>query len=191
MTDEMLKPEDFGWHHDEMIQYKPMHLFQDKKKSVPEDVVYTPPAIADDIIDFFTPTGSCLDPCMGGGAFYDFLPEPRYWCEIAKGVDFFKWETQVDWIISNPPYSIFDQFLTHSLSLADNIVYLIPVNKLLSSLVKLRQVYEFGGIKHIRYYGAGRAIGFPFGFPVGAVYMKRGHKGPMEISAFEDILPIR
>jgi len=161
------------------------------KKSTPEDVVYTPTEIAEDMIDFFNPSGDCLDPCMGGGVFYDLLPEPRWWCEIAHGLDFFDWTIRVDWIISNPPYSIFDQFLTHSLKIADNIVYLIPVNKLLSSLTKLRRVYEYGGIKHIRYYGAGRTIGFPFGFPVGAVYLKRGYKGPMEISSFEDVLPIQ
>jgi hypothetical protein len=187
-----LKAEDIDWYQDDMVLYKPMHLLQDKKKkSTPEDVVYTPWRIAEDMVDFFDPSGECLDPCLGSGVFYELLPEPRWWCEIAQGVDFFDWKLPVDWIISNPPYSIFDQFLTHSLKIADNIVYLIPVNKLLSSLTKLRRVYEYGGIKHIRYYGTGRTIGFPFGFPVGAVYLKRGYKGPMEISSFEDVLPIQ
>jgi hypothetical protein len=114
------KAEDMQWYQDEMVQHKPMHLFQDKKKkSTPEDVVYTPGEIAEDIVDFFNPTGDCLDPCMGGGAFYDLLPEPRHWCEIAQGIDFFDWKTPVDWIISNPPYSIFDEFLTHSLTVAN------------------------------------------------------------------------
>jgi hypothetical protein len=66
------KAEDMQWYQDEMVQYKPMHLFQDKKKkSTSEDVVYTPGEIAEDIVDFFNPTGDCLDPCMGGGAFYE------------------------------------------------------------------------------------------------------------------------
>jgi hypothetical protein len=148
----------------------------------PNDVVYTPKEWAKDIVAFFKPEGVCLDPCRGGSAFYDELPEPKLWCEIAEGVDFFKHKQKVDWIISNPPYSTFSKWLDHSLPLADNIVYLIPVNKLLSSLGKLQKVKTFGGIKHIRYYGTGRDAGFPFGFPVGAVYLQRAYDGPIEIS---------
>ncbi|MBY3432704.1 hypothetical protein HFN89_00760 [Rhizobium laguerreae] len=153
------------------------------------DVVFTPASWAGDIVDFFKPAGLCLDPCRGGSAFFDVLPEPKLWCEITDGVDFFDFRTKVDWIVSNPPYSIFSKWLDHSLQLADHIVYLIPVNKLLSSMQKLHKVYRFGGIAHIRYYGTGRDAGFPFGFPVGAVYMKRGHEGPVEISWYQDAKP--
>ncbi len=120
--------------------------------------------------------------------FYDEMPAPKKWCEISEGVDFFSMHEKVDWIVSNPPYSIFDKWLDHSLTIGDHIVYLIPVNKLLSSLKKLRKVYAFGGIAHIRYYGTGRDAGFPFGFPVGAVYLRRGYNGPIEISWFADVL---
>lgn len=155
----------------------------------PADVVYTPPIWAADIINFFKPSGTCLDPCRGGGAFYDLLPEPKEWCEISEGVCFFQRTEKADWIVSNPPYSIFDKWLDHSLTVADNIVYLIPVNKLLSSLKKLRKVHAFGGIAHIRYYGTGRSMGFPFGFPVGAVHLKRGYRGPINISWHPTALP--
>lgn len=155
----------------------------------PNDVVFTPAEWARDIVSFFKPSGLCLDPCRGGSAFYDELPTPKLWCEITDGVDFFDMHEKVDWIISNPPYSIFSKWLDHSLGLADHIVYLIPVNKLLSSLQKLHKVYSFGGIAHIRYYGTGRDAGFPFGFPVGAVYMKRGHGGPVEISWYPAAAP--
>jgi hypothetical protein len=148
----------------------------------PNDIVMTPVEVAKDIINFFKPSGTILDPCRGQGAFYDNLPGDKIWCELSEGVDFFKFNQKVDWIISNPPYSVFDKWLVHSLLLADNIVYLIPVNKVMSSLVKLKQIYEFGGIRHIRYYGTGRFIGFPFGFPVGAVHMQRGYKGSIEVS---------
>lgn len=159
-----------------------------KNSPNPNDVVYTPKAWAKDIVEFFKPEGVCLDPCRGGSAFYDELPEPKLWCEIEDGVDFFQHKQKVDWIISNPPYSAFSKWLDHSLPLAEHIVYLIPVNKLLSSLGKLQKVEAFGGIKHIRYYGTGRDAGFPFGFPVGAVYMQRDYKGPIEISWYADVL---
>lgn len=153
------------------------------------DIVFTPLPWARDVVSFFKPEGVCLDPCRGQSAFYDALPEPKRWCEITEGVDFFEFKDKVDWIVSNPPYSIFSKWLDHSLGLADHIVYLIPVNKLLSSLQKLHKVYRFGGIAHIRYYGTGRDAGFPFGFPVGAVYMKRGHEGPVEISWYQEARP--
>lgn len=155
----------------------------------PNDVVFTPIEWARDIVGFFRPSGMCLDPCRGESAFFDELPEPKLWCEISEGVDFFEFHEKVDWIISNPPYSLFSRWLDHSLKVADHIVYLIPVNKLLSSLQKLHKVYQFGGIAHIRYYGTGRDAGFPFGFPVGAVYLKRGYDGPMEISWFPAAAP--
>ena len=155
----------------------------------PNDVVFTPIEWARDIVDFFRPSGTCLDPCRGESAFFDELPEPKLWCEISEGVDFFEFDGKVDWIISNPPYSLFSRWLDHSLKVADHIVYLIPVNKLLSSLQKLHKVYQFGGIAHIRYYGTGRDAGFPFGFPVGAVYLKKGYVGPMEISWFPAAAP--
>ncbi|MCZ7862699.1 hypothetical protein O9X98_15090 [Agrobacterium salinitolerans] len=157
-------------------------LLETPPEQNPNDVVFTPVEWAKDIVAFFQPSGICLDPCRGESAFFDQLPEPKLWCEIAEGVDFFRFHEKVDWIISNPPYSLFSRWLDHSLELADHIVYLIPVNKLLSSLQKLHKVYRFGGIVHIRYYGTGRDAGFPFGFPVGAVYLKRHYTGPMEIS---------
>ncbi|WPJ53518.1 hypothetical protein PQZ66_gp33 [Klebsiella phage vB_KleM_KB2] len=150
--------------------------------SNPNDVVYTPEWIALDMIKHFKPEGIILDPCSGGGVFFNNLEGNKYFCEIEKGVDFFDFELPVRWIISNPPYSIFDEWLTHSLSLADEVCYLIPVNKLLSSYKKLQEVYKWGGIKHIRYYGSGRKIGFPFGFPVGAVHLSKNYKGEVGIS---------
>ena len=157
----------------------------------PNDIVYTPTEWARDIVEFFKPEGVCLDPCRGASAFYDVLPEPKKWCEIAEGVDFFEFDEKVDWIISNPPYSTFARWLDHTLDLDPaHIVYLIPVNKLLSSLDKLHKVYRYGGIAHIRYYGTGRDAGFPFGFPVGAVYLKRGYSGPVEISWYGNASPV-
>jgi len=147
----------------------------------------TPSYVAKDIIEFFSPTGVILEPCRGEGAFYDLLPEGSPWCEIQEGVDFFQFKDKVDWIVTNPPYSIFDKWLDHSLDLADNLVFLIPVNKLLSSLKKLNKIRKFGGIKHIRYYGTGRDIGFPFGFPCGAVYIQKDYVGPIYVTYYGEV----
>lgn len=72
------------------------------------DVVYTPDWLAADMIADFKPDGIIMDPCRGKGAFFDKLPAGALWCEIEQGRDFFFCEMKVDWLISNPPYSIFE-----------------------------------------------------------------------------------
>ena len=96
----------------------------------PSDVVYTPVNVAKAIIKHLNPSGICLDPCMGDGAFYNNLPEPRQWCEIDRGVDFLETNVKVDWVIGNPPYSIFLEFLEHSFKIANNVSFLVPTNKI-------------------------------------------------------------
>lgn len=149
------------------------------------DKVYTPSHIVDEVLNIFTPSGVILEPAKGGGAFLNKLPADTLWCEIDDGIDFFDFRESVDWIVTNPPYSIFNEFLTHSLSLANDVLYIIPVNKILSSLPRLMQVEAFGGIRHIHYLGSGRQIGFPFGFPVGAVHLKKKYSGDMKITYAE------
>jgi len=146
------------------------------------DVVYTPDAVARDIVNYFNPSGMCLDPCLGDGAFYKYLPSGREWCEIEKGRDFFFWSKPVDWIVGNPPYSIFSDWLRHSMELAPNIVYLIPIAKVYSVEGRMKEIYQWGGIVETVYYGKGTELGFPFGFPAGAVYIRRGFGGPIKVS---------
>ena len=150
------------------------------------DKVYTPEHIAKYIIKSFNISGKVLDPFRGKGAFYNNFPtNNKDWCELDEGKDFFDYNEPVDWIISNPPYSIFNDVLEHSIKLCDNIVYLIPINKLTSSFTRIKKLQEFGGIPKIILMSP-KEIGFPFGFAVGAVYFKRGYKGPMEVEVYEN-----
>ena len=73
-------------------------LFSDSRtiQTNPNDVVYTPDAIAQSVVSYFKPTGFCLDPCRGTGAFYRWLPTGSDWCEIAEGRDFFAFDRKVD-----------------------------------------------------------------------------------------------
>ena len=150
------------------------------------DKVYTPKHIAKHIIDSFPISGKVLDPFRGKGAFYDQLENvEKDYCEIDEGKDFFDYNNAVDWIISNPPYSIFNDVLAHSFELCDNIVYLIPINKLTSSFTRIKMLKSWGGIPKIILMSP-KEIGFPFGFAVGAVYFKRGYIGPTEIEVYEN-----
>lgn len=151
-----------------------------EKPVLPADIVYTPREVAGQIVKFLDPSGSCLDPCKGDGAFYDFLPNAEY-CEIREGKDFFEYNQKVDWIIGNPPYSIFLDFLKKSFELADNVSFLVPTNKIYQRQVIMEMINKYGGIKSQIIYGSGSLIGFPFGFSVGNFHFQRGYKGQCQI----------
>ncbi len=147
----------------------------------PNDVVYTPDHVARDIVDYFSPTGRCLDPCSGDGVFLRHLPPGSDWCEIRKSKDFFDYWKPVNWIIGNPPYSIFVEFLKHSFQISDNVVYIVPTNKIFQSFKVMDAITDYGGIKTIIIYGSGQRVGFPWGFSVGAFHFKRNYKKDTEI----------
>lgn len=146
-----------------------------------DDIVLTPDAVAADVVAHFKPSGRMLDPCKGPGAFLQHMPGAD-WCEIREGRDFFTWREPVDWIVSNPPYSIFSEFLRHSFTIAENIVYLIPINKAFNSDRMMREVWAWGGVPEIYVVGGGGALGFPIGFCIGAVHYRRGYSGPISIA---------
>jgi hypothetical protein len=148
---------------------------------IQSDVVYTPDDVAKSIIDWLQPSGICLDPCFGDGAFYKHLPNGSDWCEIKKGKNFFKYEKKVDWIIGNPPYSIFEDWLRHSFEIADEVAYILPTNKVFQRQVIMKMINEYGGIKGIIIYGSGSTVGFPFGFSVGTFHFSKGHNGPTSL----------
>lgn len=156
----------------------------------PNDDIMTPRHIAKRIIDELPIDmfDALLDPFKGDGAFYDQFPITMhsYWCEIKEGRDFFDFKTPVEWIISNPPYSKFTDVMQHSYKIAKNIVYLIPLNKIVSSWGRVLDLEKFGGIKKIWIFPAGKA-NFPFGFPACAVWIQKDYKGPIETQLWKDL----
>lgn len=133
------------------------------------------------IVDFLSPEGLCLDPCKGDGAFLKYLPDGSEHCELREGTDFLRYDKKVDWIIGNPPYSIFEEFLSHAFSIADNVSYLVPTNKVFQRQLIMEMINKYGGIKSIIIYGSGSLIGFPFGFSVGNFHFQKGYKGETKI----------
>jgi transcriptional regulator with XRE-family HTH domain len=151
-----------------------------KRNASEADIVMTTSALARRVIATFTPemNGVVLEPARGDGAFFDQLPrhiEPD-WCEIAMGRDFFGYTRKVDWIITNPPYSQFKEFLFHALDVADNIVFLCPLIHF-GTKHRLRQIGAEG-------FGFKRVILTPqprewtsAGFQVAATHLQRGWAG--------------
>lgn len=146
-----------------------------------KDIVYTPEEVAIDILNWLKPVGRCLDPCKGEGSFFNNMPHGSLWCELREGKDFFDFTDKVDWIIGNPPYSIFENFLRHSFQLANDVCYIVPTNKIFQRLKIMGMINIYGGIYGIRVYGSGSNVGFPFGFSTGAFHFKRNYVGKTEI----------
>jgi len=154
-----------------------------RKNQTANDVIYTPQSLAKWLINYFKPTGTVLDPAAGKNAFYkQFKNVKKYRCEITEGIDFFDWNQKVDWIITNPPYSTYKQFLTHCFKVANNVVLLIPVAKIFAGNTVCEAAQKYGGIKQLVYIGTGRSIGFPFGFTVCAIHYKKNYKGSCKIT---------
>lgn len=154
-----------------------------------DDVVLTPDWVAKEVVKRFQPKGKILDPCSGEGAFLKYMPKAE-WCEIRKGRDFFEWKTKMDWIVSNPPYSIFRPFLLHSFTLAPDIVFLIPVIKVFNSIKTMLDIQQWGGVRTCLVVGLGKDLSFPqSGYPIAALHFQKDFKGGMTIEFVKRIGP--
>ena len=116
-----------------------------EKPVVPSDIVYTPDYVAKQIVELVNPSGLCLDPCRGDGAFHKFLPAGSDYCEIAEGKDFLLYNKNVDYVIGNPPYSIFESFLTKSFEISNNVSFLVPTNKVFQRQIIMDMITKWGG----------------------------------------------
>ncbi len=116
-----------------------------EKPEVPSDIVYTPNYVASGIIDFLHPNGVCLDPCRGDGAFHKYMPIGSDYCELTEGKDFLLYNKKVDWVIGNPPYSIFEDFLRKGFEIANNVSYLVPTNKVFQRQLIMDMINKWGG----------------------------------------------
>ena len=155
----------------------------------PGDVVYTPDWVARDMVEFFKPSGRILEPCAGDGVFLKYLPDGTEWCEIEKGRDFFAWTEPVDWIVGNPPYKLFSEWMRHSMQAATNILYIIAANKPYNSGAFIKDWINWGKPVHMRYYGRAASIGMKetMGWPMAAFHFQRGYTGPMYSSIYDDL----
>lgn len=74
------------------------------------------------------------EPCRGDGCIQFFLEEekgiPCSYSEINEGRDFFDWNDHVDLILTNPPFSLAQEFIEHSLAHADTVIMLLRLNYL-------------------------------------------------------------
>jgi hypothetical protein len=102
------------------------------------------------------------------------LSEPKDWCEIDKGRDFFIYNETVDWIITNPPWSINKPFLIHSMEISNDIVFLITINHL-TTRARLRLIKNAGFyIKEIYCVKTPKDNWPQSGFQLAAIHISKG-----------------
>lgn len=155
----------------------------------PNDEIMTPPRVAAKIISVLPlkPTDFLLDPFKGEGAFYNQFPaNPKDWCEVKEGRDFYDWKKEIDWVISNPPYSQFTEVMKHSYKIAKNICYLIPLSKIVASWGRCLDLDAYGGVRKLWIFPAGKA-NFPFGFPACAVWIQKDYKGDVGVELWKNL----
>jgi len=71
------------------------------------------------------------EPCRGDGRIVSFLEEKGLQVtstEITEGQDFFDWDEDVDLIFTNPPFSLAQEFIEHSIERAQCVVMLLRIN---------------------------------------------------------------
>ena len=92
-----------------------------KEREIPNDIVFTPLAVAMKLIEMaeIKESDKVLDACKGEGVFFDNLPNcQKDYCEIVEGKDFFEYESRIDVIICNPPYSLYTRWINKCIYLS-------------------------------------------------------------------------
>ena len=142
------------------------------------DKVWTPDDVAVRIVSHFAPSGKCLEPCKGGGAFMRAMPLCD-WCEIDEGRNFLTTEGKWDWVVTNPPWSQFRPFLLKSMEVADNVVFLSLLNAWFMR-ARVRDMRNAGfGIVEVLMLDTPKKPWPQTGFQLSAVHVKRGYHGPV------------
>lgn len=142
-----------------------------------QDLHMTPPELARRIVDYFAPRGRLLDPCRGDGAFYNAMlvhSADVLWCEVREGRNFFAYDQPIDWIITNPPWSILRPFTQHALRQATDVVFLVGLNAY-TTKARLRDIERAGFAIIDRLYVPTPPSPWPgSGFQLAAVHMRKG-----------------
>ena len=119
----------------------------------------TPDAVVDALMNVveFRRDDMFLEPCFGEGAIYHKVPLPakqKARAEISLGIDYLSTEFGVkDVIITNPPFSLTEEFIEKSMS------ELAPDG----TLIYLQRLNYLGSIKRIPFWNR---VGFPNKTPI-------------------------
>lgn len=152
--------------------------YRDSKKRLEKDKVYTPNQVAIDCIahtlPFIEDTDILFEPFSGKDAFYNNFPKnnPKVWTEIDRGKDFLESDIKCDWIITNPPYSIWNNIIDKIMN-SSNKGFCVLVNNLTITPLRLEHINNNGFyISFIYYFKIWKWFGYQFYY----VFEKRKDK---------------
>jgi len=125
-----------------------------KQRKTANDVFITPVELCKKHIDMIDCDSSLrsqenelwFDPFKNSGNYYNNFPtEVKDYTEILEDKDFFEYKDRVDVICSNPPYSMIDRVLEHSVSLKPRVIsYLIGINNLTAKRIEYMNEKGYG-----------------------------------------------
>jgi len=140
-----------------------------KNRNKKNDIFITPLLLAKKHIDYieYEDNDIWYDPFKNSGNYYNQFPnDNKVWSEILEGKDFFDFNTKVDIICSNPPYSILDKVIKKSIDLKPHTIsYLIGQNNLTAKRIQtlnnagyglykclMMKVWDWFGLSYIVYF---------------------------------------
>lgn len=116
-----------------------------KHRKFANDEFMTPPKLAKGLVKLvpLVAGNEVIDPCPGDGAFYDALPSFVFKSKIIG--DFFSFNHNIEWLVSNPPYSKLDDWLKHSFDISEiGVAYLLGLHNITPRRLEMANGYGFG-----------------------------------------------
>ncbi len=128
------------------------------------------------------------EPFKGEGAFYDLMPEPKFYSEINEGLDMFENTQRCDRVVTNPPFAIVIDRKKQNGTIATLEKCFEVTNKSVSYLINLKCLNALTPVRLKRYSDAGwnitrlHIINIPLWF--GRYYFITFEKGKPSIITF-------
>ena len=107
-----------------MVALKP------KSERNEHDLYETPEWVVDEFLNLvpIREDWKYLEPCRASGRFYNHMPIGSAWAEIREGVDYLNTQyNPVDCILTNPPFSLAQEFVEKARTEADVVIMLLRV----------------------------------------------------------------
>ena len=119
-----------------------------KKRKDANDIFITPLELAKNHIDMidYNDNDIWLDPCKNDGSYYNQFPnDNKDYCEILEDKDFFEYNSHVDIIIQNPPYSLMNKWIDKNIELKPRIIsMLIGIGNLTTKRIQTLENAGYG-----------------------------------------------
>ena len=119
-----------------------------KNRKNANDIFITPLELAKKHIDMidYKDNDVWLDPCKNDGSYYNQFPnDNKDYCEILEDNDFFQYDSDVDIIVQNPPYSLMNKWINKNIELNPRIIsMLIGIGNLTTKRIQALENAGYG-----------------------------------------------